>query len=160
MTDQWPELLAPEAVARQRRSNGWERALWITGVLLLAISGVLVYGFVQLVFVQSSNIQSESGMSSLVAFEQSSSIYTPALVAGGIVCIALALFSRALDTNARQRDALRPIPAAVPTSAAPSAAEAPTTPVAAHKPTVPPLTASTDYTAFMRPPDEAADTTR
>jgi hypothetical protein len=161
MTDERPELLAPEVVARQRSGNGWERALWIVGVLLLVISAVLVYGFVKLVFAQTSNIQSDSDISGLVAFTQASSIYTPGFVTGGIVCIALALFSRALDANSRRREALRSIPTQFPVPAAvASSGEATTVPVAPPAPAAPPLRASTDYTAFMRPPDDAADPKR
>lgn len=155
MTDERPVLLAPEADASKRRINGWELALWIVGVALLVISGVLSYIFAQLIFAQTPTGQSGTGF---IAFAQTSSLYTPGMVTGGIVCIALALFSRALNANARQRDALRPtqVPAAVVPPAAP-APEPSTASVAPQRPAARAETAFTDYSAFMRPPDEAAD---
>ncbi|HEY2642676.1 MAG TPA: hypothetical protein VGI56_02885 [Galbitalea sp.] len=152
MTDDSPVPLAQEVETGKHRANGWERALWIVGASLLVISAGLVYGFVEFVIAQDSSTPSSSDFGGIIAFTQTSSIYTPALVAAGIVCIALALFSRALDVNARQRDALRPI---VIAPSAPDAGQQ----VVPPAPATPLPTASTDYAAFMRP-GAAADTNK
>ena len=158
MTHDSPALLTPEADSRSRsadrRRNKWERALWIVGVLLLVISAGLVYGFFRLVFAEYGD-QTSAQTSTVVAFVQASSIYSPAFVTGGIVCIALALFSRALDVNASRRDDSRPILLA----ADPAAAEVVATPIAVVPPATPIATVSTDYAAFMRP-DAATDSNK
>jgi hypothetical protein len=94
-----PELLGFEqdAPKPRRRANGWEIALWVVGILLLGGSGVLVYFFVKLIYGNSSGQTPDLGL--LDAFLQASSIYTPGLVTGGILCIALAIFARASDES-------------------------------------------------------------
>jgi hypothetical protein len=169
MTGQSPVLLAPEVDARRRRVNGPEIALWIIGILLLAISATLVYGFITLIFNQTSNPgQPQDDVGFFDTWVQSSTLFSPGLVTGGIVCIALALLLRGLDINARHRDArlvslpVDPGPAQVQSVSQPvaqqaqQAQQAQPAPHATEAPE-PTAAASVDYAAFMRPSDNSID---
>jgi hypothetical protein len=156
-----PVVFSAEADARRRRANGPEIALWIIGIVLLIASGVFTYEFSKLIQAQTVDTNAQTDVSFFLAFTQAATIFTPGLVTAGVLCIALALFMRGLDINARRRDAamispqLAPIiPVAVPgASATPAAAQAPpSSPSSAPEPTTP-----GDYSAFMRPADEPTD---
>jgi hypothetical protein len=144
-----------------RRVNRSELALWIIGIVLLAASVVLVVGFVKVIIAQETEVTTASTVDHFgveVAFEQAANVYTPGVVTGGIVCIALAIFLRGLDLNARRRAAdvvsASPSEAPIPPLTEPAATP---TPVSAPAVQGPPLT---DYSAFMRPPDSSTDPTR
>ena len=157
-----PELIGfePDDPRPPRRVNGWEIALWVIGVVLIGSSGALVYSFVTLVY-ENVRSQSPADAGFFSAFLQASSIFTPALVTGGIICIALAIFARASDVNATRRQAVRPAALATTARLSSVAAEAPeivTTETSAPAPSAalaePGAPAEPhDYRAFMRPKD-------
>jgi hypothetical protein len=158
MSGQVPVLLTPEQDARKRRVNGPELALWIIGIVLLITSGVLTYSFTELILQEQTNNSGGIDLGFDAAFAQSSEIFITPFVTAGIVCIALALFMRGLDLNARRREA-RFVPATSPGTpiqplTEPAADQVPVAAPAAH---IPPVT---DYSAFMRPSDEPADSTK
>jgi hypothetical protein len=159
MSDQLPVLLPTEADARRRRVNGPELALWIIGVVLLFASGVLTFYFIKLIQVQTAEVNIvQSDLGFFVAFTQSATIFTPGLVTAGVLCIALALFLRGLDINARRREARFESATSTQAPTPPLTESAATqTPVPAPAVRTPPLT---DYSAFMRPSDEPADRTK
>lgn len=158
VTDQVPLLLSTEADARKRRVNGPELALWIIGIVLLTGSAVSVYGFIQFILAQSANTAAQESLGLYVAWTEASTLYTPGLVMAGIVCIALALFMRGLDINARRREA-RLVSASSPGAPIPPLTEPAATPTPVPAPAVQSRPV-TDYSAFMRPSDEPADRTK
>jgi hypothetical protein len=158
-----PVLLPVEMDARRRRVNGPELALWFLGLALLVISAVLTYGFAQLIFREQTDTSGGVDLGFESAFAQSSEVFIAPSVTGAIVCIALAIFLRGLDVNARRRDAAR---------AAAILAHAPREEVAVIEPEShfardAPMTAGraaasaaprpVDYSAFMRPSDHPTD---
>jgi hypothetical protein len=155
MTNQVPVLLEAETDARKRRVNGPELALWILGVVLLALSGVMTYGFTELILQEQTNTSGGIDLGFDAAFAQSSEIFIAPFVTAGIVSIALALFMRGLDINARHREPrLAPATstgAPIPPLTEPAVNQAPVSTPVVHAPPV------TDYSAFMRPSDEPAD---
>ena len=162
MTNQSPVPLAADVDAGKRRVNGPELALWIIGIVLLVVAGALVYGFIKVVLAEVSNPVQQNDIGFYSVWSEASSLYTPGLVTAGIVCIALAIFLRGLDINARRRDARRTSEAAVPApvsaeSAASQSAPPPTQPQPLPQPPAPATTASNDYSAFMRPSDSATE---
>ena len=173
--DATPEMLGfePDDPKRRRRANGWEIALWVLGIVLLLGAVAVGYYFLQYIYAASTSPSPDIGF--LSAFFQASSIVMPGLVTGGIVCIALAIFARALDVNARRRLAAVGAPAIVPSATAtpPTASSpasggptgpvpadpAPGAPTSASARQAPPPTpaATTDYSPYMRPPADPPD---
>jgi hypothetical protein len=161
--DASPVLLQSEhdAATQRRKPNGWELALWIVGALLLLGGGVLIFGFVRsIVGINSNPSPNVLAASDLVL--QTSTTLAPAMITGGIVCIALALLARAIDVNALRREATRvpvsanrvnsdqnPVEPIPPTPAPPIRPDAPVAAPAAE-----PIT---DFTPFMRPSVDARD---
>jgi hypothetical protein len=159
--DATPELLGfePDDPKPRRRVNGWEIALWVLGVTLLLGAIAVGYYFLQYIYAASTDPSPQIGF--LSAFFQASSIAMPGLVTGGIACIALAIFARALDVNATRRESARrsAFPSAVPSAVAVPSAEpiaplptprsAPVTPAESVEPG--------DYSAFMRPSDDSTN---
>ena len=158
MTNQGPVLLAADLEASKRRVNGPELALWVLGVVLLVLSGVLTYGFTQLIFREQTNTSGGIELGFDAAFAQSSEIFIAPFVTAGIVSVALAIFLRGLDISARRRGArivsANPSGVPIPPLTVPAATQ---TPVPAPAARMPPLT---DYSAFMRPSDDPTDRTK
>ena len=168
MTNQAPVLLTTEADARRRRVNGPELALWIIGVVLLVVSTVLDYGFIQFIVREQTNTSGGIDLGFDAAFVQASEIYIAPFVTGGILAIALAIALRGLDINARRRDARRSLeavaPTPIPAESVVSPSQPPPTQTQVQPQALTPATATTppltDYSAFMRPSDEPADRTK
>jgi hypothetical protein len=153
-------LLPGGADAPKRRVNPAELALWILGFVLLLVSVVLVVDFVNVVIMQSTEVTTPSSSTSHldmeIAIEQATTVYTPGLVTGGIVCIALAILLRGLDINARRRNLALPSHETVPTPAPVS----PASEVPVEQARTPPArveSRTTDYAPFMRPSGDSTD---
>jgi hypothetical protein len=160
MTSQLPvEQFEPDVDVRTRRMNGWELALWIVGVVLFFGGLTMVVGIVKLLLASVSE-PTTNGAPLTVALE-AFSIAGPGILTGGIVCLALALFSRALDVNSRRRDESRATAASVASPSISSPAESTpatkTPPPSARsgQPEVP-----VDYSAYMRPSGDSPDSRR
>jgi hypothetical protein len=160
MTSQLPvEQFEPDVDVRTRRMNGWELALWIVGVVLFFGGLTMVVGIVKLLFASVSE-PTTNGAPLTVALE-AFSIAGPGILTGGIVCLALALFARALDVNSRRRDESRAVPAYVaspsisrPTEPTPASP----TPMQSARGAQP--EATVDYSAYMRPSNDTPDSLR
>jgi hypothetical protein len=146
-----------ERDARTRRVSRWELALWILGIILVAASVILTYGFTQMVYREQTNDAGGVDLGFFAAFEQTSEVFIAPFLTVGLMCIALAIFIRALDVNTRNRGerAPRMTPALAGSSsdAVPVVAES----EAPGPPAQVPTTIPADYSAFMRPAADTAD---
>ncbi len=157
MTNPPPILLSGDSSESRRRINGWELALWILGVALIAVATWFTAQLTQMDIDQQNEANASGGISNLgyfQAFYQTAAIAVPGFVTGSIACFALAIFVRALDFNARRR-VLPVAPPAIPLEQ-PIEPQAPApTPAAVELPearSVP--TMPSDYSAYMRPADD------
>ena len=156
-----PVLLpSAEPDARRRRVNGWELALWILGLALLAACTVIAKYSVDMVILESAGggqSTTDPVFRQQIVIQEFASIFTPGMVTAGLLCIALALFLRAFDVSARRRQTMRPAVETPDTSVSPSMVTAVSTveperfdiPAAAPASTTP-----ADYAPFMRPTDD------
>jgi hypothetical protein len=160
MTNPPPLLFASEPNPPRRRINGWELALWIAGVVLLASACVFEVTFIAVIVRESNPETISNNIGPYEAFYQSAEILVPGVVTGGFLCLALAIAVRALDVNARRRGASLSAPVAMAPSVPVEAHDAP---VAANTAPIPApatqaeSTAPTDYAVFMRPSENPAD---
>lgn len=162
MTNPPPVLLESESSSPRRRVNGWELALWIAGVVLLASACFFEVSFIAVIVKESNPATISNNIGPYEAFYQSAEILVPGVVTGGFLCLALAIAVRALDVNARRRAASLSAPVAVASSMPVEAHDAPvaanTQPIPASAPaTQAESTAPTDYAVFMRPSENPAD---
>jgi hypothetical protein len=169
------ELLGSEPEPRRPRTglSGWEIALWAIGVVLVGAGVVVVVELAQTINEESTSTFVNTNATPAQIFLQTSVVVAPGLFIGGVVCIALAIFARVLDAHARHRsmvapgaavsaaqDAAAPVApllAAASPSAPSTAAPSPSAPSTAADAPAAPTAQPTDYSAFMRPPDESTD---
>ena len=156
-----PVLLPPaEPDAGRRRVNGWELTLWILGFALLVACTVIAKLSIDNVILESAGRGQSTAdpvFRQEIVIQEFASSFTPGMVTAGILCIALALFLRAFDVNARRRLAMRSGVETPDAIVSPSLVTA-VSPVEPGRPVVPATTpASTtpaDYAPFMRPSDD------
>lgn len=144
-----PELFETDGERRRIRVSRWEIALWVVGILLVASGVGALAGLGVTINEESTSTFTNTNATPTQIFLQTASLVAPGLLTGGIVCIALAIFSRVLVANARNSELLA-IPA--PPSHPQRDAE-PATPSGTVSQSPGASTSSTDYSAFMRPTD-------